>query len=180
MILGVEDLALLLYLIRHAEAGAIGSGGVARDFDRPLTARGRDDSRRLAQALANRRQIVDAVVASPLVRAHQTAVELLAVLAPASRPITCDELALERLKPGRLSDFLAHVPPGGVRTPTRDEKAVIAVGHMPDLGAYLEWLVGAAPGTLRLAKAGAACVRFRDEPAKAAGELLWLLTPEWY
>jgi phosphohistidine phosphatase len=170
---------LLLYLVRHAEAENIGSGGVTRDFDRPLTAHGRNQARALAQAFARHLLVVDAVAASPLVRAYQTAVEFLSILAPGIRPITCDELAIDKLKPPRLSDFLAHLSPRGERTPSREYKAVAAIGHMPDLGAYLEWLIGAASGTIHMAKAGAACVRFENGPAKASGELLWLITPEW-
>jgi phosphohistidine phosphatase len=170
---------LLLYLIRHAEAEIIGLGGVTRDFDRPLTAHGREQARALAQTLANRHVIIDAIAASPLVRAYQTAVEFLSVLAPNMRPTTCDHLAIEKLKPHHLSDFLAHLPPSGDRTPSRDEKAVVAVGHMPDLASYLEWLIGAASGTIHMSKAGIACVHFEDDPAKASGKLLWLVPPEW-
>jgi len=170
---------MLLYLIRHAEAEDLGAGGVTRDFDRPLTARGRAQSRALADAFAKRHITVDALAASPLVRAHQTAAEFLSVLAPNVRPVTCDELAIGKLKPGKLSEFLAELPAGGDRVPSREEKAVAAVGHMPDLGEYLDWMLDAAPGTMRFAKAGAACVRFKSEPAKAAGELVWLVTPEW-
>ena len=168
-----------LYLLRHAEAEDIGTGGITRDFDRPLTAQGRADSRALAKAFAQRNVIVDAVVASPLVRAHQTAVELLSVLAPALRVVTCDELAIDRLKPGKLSEFLAAVPSSSDRLPSRDEKAVVAVGHMPDLGAYCEWLMGAAAGSIRLAKASVASLRFKGDPERATGALEWLVTPEW-
>jgi phosphohistidine phosphatase len=170
---------MLLYLIRHAEAEEPGAAGVNRDFDRSLTARGRSQSRALAAAFARQNLTVDALAVSPLVRAYQTAVEFLTVLSPGLRPTTCDELALERLKPQRLSEFLARMPSRGDRTPSREEKAVAAIGHMPDLGHYLEWLLGAAPDTLHFAKAGAACLRFEDEPARACGRLVWLLTPEW-
>jgi phosphohistidine phosphatase len=170
---------LLLYLIRHAEAEDIGPGGVTRDFDRPLTPHGRNQAQALAQAFAKRHLLVDTLAASPLVRAYQTAVEFLSILAPGMRPVTCDELAIDKLKSNSLSEFLAHLPPRGERTPSREEKTVAAVGHMPDLGSYLEWLIGAADGTIHIAKAGVACVRFEDVPAKASGELLWLVTPEW-
>ena len=171
---------MMLYLIRHAEAGALQAGGSAHDFDRPLTEHGRTQARNLARAFAARKIVVDAVCASPLVRAYQTAVEFLTVLAPGQRPITCDTLAIDRLKPVHLSNFLAHLPPSGERIPTREEKAVAAIGHMPDLGFYLEWLLGAATGTVHLAKASAACIRFPDAPIKASGKLQWLITPEWF
>ena len=170
---------MLLYLIRHAEAVDIGSEGITRDFDRPLTARGREQARALAQLFARHQLPLDALATSPLVRAYQTANEFRSTLAPGPRPVTCDELAIDRLKPTRLSDFLTHLPAGGTRVPSRDEKAVAAIGHMPDLGAYLEWLLGAAPGTIPMAKAGVACIHCDDGPAKASGKLKWLVTPEW-
>src|SRR5262245_38337785 len=120
---GRQEPAMLLYLIRHAEAEDLGAG-IARDFDRPLTAKGREQSRALAVAFAQRKIVVDTVVASPLVRAHQTATELLALWVPGTRPVTCDELAIEKLKPAKLSDFLAAVPASGPRVPSREEKAV--------------------------------------------------------
>src|SRR5262245_40624092 len=171
---------MLLYLIRHAEAEDLGTGGTTRDFDRPLTARGHATARSLAQAFVRLGIAVDTVVASPLVRAHQTAVELLAVWHPGDRPVTCDELAIEKLKPAKLSDFLAQVPAHGERTPSREEKAVAAVGHMPDLGTYLEWLLRAEPGTVHMAKTAAACIRFKGDPGRALGVLQWLVSPEWF
>lgn len=161
---------MLLYLIRHAEAVELGSPGATRDFDRALTPRGRDQSRALGDALARRGLPIDAIVASPLVRAHQTAAEVAAIWHPGGRVVTCDQLAPERLKPVKLSDFLADVP----------GDSVAAVGHMPELGSYLEWLVGAAEGCLPLAKAAAACVSFKGDPAKSAGKLQWLVTPDWF
>src|SRR5690349_8721257 len=104
---------MLLYLIRHAEAvdlAAPGAPGPVRDFDRPLTPHGRDQTRALAEAFTRLNLAVDAVVASPLVRAHQTAVELLNVWQPGAHVVTCDQLAPDRLKPGKLSEFLAAVP----------------------------------------------------------------------
>jgi phosphohistidine phosphatase len=161
---------MLLYLIRHAEAVEPGSPGAAHDFDRALTPHGRDQARALADALVRLKVPVDEVVASPLVRAHQTAVELLNVWQPGGRPVTCDQLAPERLKPGKLSDFLAAVP----------GDCVAVVGHMPELGSYVEWLIGAADGSFPLAKAAAACVAFKGDPAKAAGKLQWVVTPDWF
>ena len=170
---------MLLYLIRHAEAEDIGTGGITRDFDRPLTVRGRDDSHAFAEAFVHQHFAIDAVAASPLVRAHQTAVEFLSVLAPGLRVVTCDELAIDKMKPGKLSEFLSNLPASGERVPSREEKAVAAVGHMPDLAVYLEWLIDAAPGTIKMAKAGAASLRFKGDVEKSTGVLEWMVTPEW-
>ena len=170
---------MIFYLIRHAEAEPL-RGTVGRDFDRPLTRRGQEQVRALAAVLARRKITIDAVATSPLVRAYQTASELVGRLEPALRPVTCDELVIDRLKPVKLTETLSRLPPRGSRTPDRSEKAVAAVGHMPDLGAYLEWLIGAGPGTIPLSKAGMACVRFTNEPGRGKGQLLWLVTPDWY
>ena len=40
-----------LYVIRHAEAAPLGQAGIDRDEDRPLTAAGLEQSRRLGLAL---------------------------------------------------------------------------------------------------------------------------------
>jgi phosphohistidine phosphatase len=170
---------LLLYLIRHAEAEIIGLGGVTQDFDRPLTDRGREQARALAQAFIKRQVIVDAIATSPLVRAYQTAVEFLSILSPGMRSTTCDHLAIGKLKRHQLSDFLAHLPPSGNRTPSREEKGIAAIGHMPDMADYLGWLIGAGSGAIHLPKAGVACVHFKNNPTKASGQLLWLVPPEW-
>jgi phosphohistidine phosphatase len=161
---------MLLYLIRHAEAVERDSPGAARDFDRAITPHGHGQARALAEAFARLKLPVDAVAASPLVRAHQTAVELAAVWQPDSRVVTCDHLAPERYKPNKLSDFLAAVP--GER--------IAAVGHMPELGMYVEWLIGAEAGSVHLAKATAVCLEFKGDPAKGAGKLHWIVTPEWF
>jgi phosphohistidine phosphatase len=154
-------------------------GGVARDFDRPLTAHGREQARDLAKTFVDHNLVLDAIATSPLVRAYQTASEFLSILAPGRRPVMCDDLAIEKLRPHHLSQFLTHLPLIGERIPSREEKAVVAIGHLPDLGTYLEWLIGAAPRTVHIAKAGIACVRFEDEPRKASGELRWLIPPDW-
>jgi phosphohistidine phosphatase len=161
---------MLLYLIRHAEAVELGTPGAARDFDRVLTAHGRDQARALGAAFARLKLPLDAVVASPLVRAHQTAVEVMAAALPGARPVTCDQLAPERLRPNKLSEFLRAVP----------GDAVAAVGHMPELAAYLEWLVGAPDGSMPLEKAACACVTFDGCPDRGCGELKWVVTPEWF
>jgi phosphohistidine phosphatase len=159
---------MILYLIRHAEAVERGTPGAGRDFDRPLTNRGHAQARAVADAFVRLGISVDTVVTSPLVRTYQTAVDLLAVWQPGARPVTHDALAPERLKPGKLTEFLAGAG-----------SCVAAVGHMPDLGAYAEWLIGAPEGALPFAKGGAACIEFAGPPGKGCGKLKWLVPPEW-
>lgn len=160
---------MILYLVRHAEAVELGSPGAGRDFDRFLTPHGSAQTLAIAEAFARLKLPVDAVVSSPFVRAYQTAAGLLNVWQPDTRPITYDALAPEKLKPNKLSEFLGEVP----------GEFVVAVGHMPDLGAYAEWLLGATDGSIQFAKGGVACIEFKSDPAKATGKLRWLLAPEW-
>ena len=167
-----------LYLIRHAEAEDLGTGGITRDFDRPLTERGRADSRMLAEAFARRNIVIDAVAASPLARAHQTAAEIVSILAPNLRVVTCDELAIDKLKPGKLSEFLADFPASGDRLPSRDEKSVAIVGHMPDLGTYCEWLRRRC-GKHPLIEGVRHFHSLQGRPGAGRPALEWLITPEW-
>ena len=151
-----------VYLVRHAEA--VDKGELPHDEDRPLTDRGRHQARRLAAAFRLRGIDLGAVVSSPLVRTRQTASEL------AENLLFCDLLAPGAMRPRKLSKYLADV----------NASSLAVVGHMPDLGDYAEWLIGAAEGSLPLEKAAAACIEFDHEPEKAAGRLLWVVTPEWF
>ena len=57
--------------MRHAKAESGVPG--QRDFDRSLSARGRDDAARMGRLLAKLRSVPDAIVASPAARAKETA-----------------------------------------------------------------------------------------------------------
>ncbi len=60
-----------VYLMRHAQA--VSSGGILPDGSRYLSADGRQTARRVATALRAEGVELDAILASPLVRAMQTA-----------------------------------------------------------------------------------------------------------
>jgi phosphohistidine phosphatase len=156
-----------LFVIRHADALPIGEHGVTDDFERPLSDEGRDQARRLAGALQHLGVTLNQVLTSPLVRARQTAEEILREWQKPSPTITqCDELM-----PGgrrkRLSRFLRE----------RGGDMVAIVGHQPDLGQYAAWLVGAKKAQIDLAKAGVAYIVCGEGPRKGGGLLRWLLTP---
>ena len=100
-----------LILVRHAHSDP----GLPDEL-RPLSARGRGEARALGERLATER--LDIVLASPLLRARETA----AAIAKASGV----ELRVdERLAPGAAADdVLAAVEDAG--------ETVVAVGHQPD------------------------------------------------
>ena len=100
-----------LFLVRHAH-----SDPGEPDELRPLSARGRDEARRLADALAPATPKL--VLASPLLRARETA----AAIAKASG---ADLRVDDRLAPGAVaSDVLEAIEGAG--------GTVVTVGHEPD------------------------------------------------
>lgn len=159
-----------IYIIRHADALPLGEGGSSRDEERPLSETGKTQSRNLALSLQQHGVVLSHLVTSPLLRARQTAEGMLqAWSAPAPALEECEELA-----PGGRSKRLAKY--------LRDLKgdAVGLVGHQPDLGEHVAWLIGSKQAQIDLAKAGVAAVHMAEEPAKGGGVLLWLITPDWW
>ncbi len=159
-----------LYLIRHAEAAAVGERGVTRDEDRPLTAKGETQAGDLARTLRARGVTLDRLYTSPLVRARQTAEILLRGLARHDLALdTSDELAPGG-KPRKLGKFLFK----------QEGERIGLVGHMPHLAEFAGWLIGDKEVNLNLAKAGVAYIRCPESPSKGVGALRWMITPEWF
>jgi phosphohistidine phosphatase len=158
-----------LYLIRHAEAAPVGDGGVSDDAERPLTEAGRARCKPLAEALQRLGVRLERVATSPLLRARQTAEELIAHWsAPGLELDLCEALA-PGAKPRKLARYLWKKGCG----------SIALVGHMPDLAEHAAWLIGSKKAQLELAKAGAACIECEKLPAKGSGVLTWLVTPAW-
>ena len=100
-----------LFLVRHAH-----SDPGEPDSLRPLSARGREQARELGELLAG--STPDLVLASPLLRARETAA---AIAKAAGVDLRVDE----RLAPGATAeDVLAAVEGAG--------DTVVVVGHQPD------------------------------------------------
>jgi phosphohistidine phosphatase len=158
-----------LILVRHAEAVELGADGVATDFDRPLTELGRRQASALAAALKARGVQPQAILTSPLVRAVQTAEPLAAELTPGTPAAVNDWLVIGELRPKKLTRAAAEV--GSV---------VVLVGHQPDMGEYLEWLLGPAGDNIKFAKAAAACVAVGGDAQAGSGVLEWFVTPLWF
>jgi phosphohistidine phosphatase len=159
-----------LFLIRHADALALGERGITNDDERPLSEQGEADAQAAAQALQAKGVVLDKLLCSPLLRARQTAEIMLRVWSRADLILdTCDCLAPSG-KHRKLSKILLK---------TGGEKVGL-VGHMPHLGEYAAWLMGHKKFHIDLAKAGVAFITCGDLPAKGLGSLQWLVTPEWY
>ena len=155
-----------VYLVRHAEAEDQRPG--RRDEERELTEPGRSDFEEVVAGLAALGIRLDRILASPLIRARQTA-EILARALPGPRPAE-----LVALAPGGTFEgiFRALRDPGG-------DSRIALVGHEPSLGALVSLATtGVASDGTPLKKGGVACLRFSGEPRPKAATLAWLLTPK--
>lgn len=150
-----------LILLRHGKAEDFDIDG---DFARPLVEKGRNQARNAARALKAAGELPHIVLTSPLVRARETA----------------DEFCQTAEIPGAtLQGWLAcgMTPETALRELAnfQDFKSVAIVGHEPDLSELLEWLLGAAAGTVDVKKGTLACVQIA--PPARYGVLLYLVPP---
>jgi phosphohistidine phosphatase len=158
-----------LYLIRHAEAAPAGENGVS-DEDRPLTACGEAQAAALAKALRSHGVELRLLLTSPLLRARQTAEELLRQW-PEPRP---DFRVYQELTLGGKRRRLLRA----LREQGADKVAV--VGHEPELGVLAAYLLGSKKLHITLDKAAVAFLHCNAGLQKGDGQLVWLLTPSWY
>jgi phosphohistidine phosphatase len=157
---------LILYFLRHAAAEDRAPAG--GDRDRRLTAEGEMQLRAAAVLWRHLNLRPDVVLTSPLPRAVRTAELLVDGLGLPVAPI-----ADERLAPGAGWNDFARALSGHPA-----DRRVLFVGHEPDLSAVIELLTGAS--SVRMRKAGLACVEFYGVPEPGGGEIAWLLDPDLY
>ena len=141
-----------LILWRHAEA----EDG-ANDLARELTPEGEKQAARVAQWLLHRLPSDFVLVASPALRAQQTALAL-------GVPVT----TAREIAPGAaVSTILKAVGWPNAGGPSYGE-TVVLVGHQPDLGQALAFLVGASRGSVSIRKGALWWLsdRARDEGAQ--------------
>ena len=122
-----------LILWRHADAEAGGD-----DLARQLTAKGREDAARVAEWLLARLPSKFSVVASPAVRAQQTASAL---------KVKVDTSKI--LSPGASVDAILKAAGW-----PRQRGSVVIVGHQPDLGRAIAYLVSGVHSEWHIKKGG--------------------------
>jgi phosphohistidine phosphatase len=146
-------MARQLWLLRHGEA-------VPHDGDddaRPLTDRGREQSRAAGRALAALDVPVHVCLTSPKVRARETA------------ELACAELGIEAVEHAALRSGFDAGDARELLAGERDQR-VLVVGHEPDFSQVVHDLTGAR---VHLKKGGLAGVRLDG----GDGELVVLLRP---
>lgn len=155
---------MILYFLRHGDAGQPRDSG---DDARELTGAAKQQLRAAVRIWERLNLRPDVVVTSPLPRARQTA-ELFCQGMGLTSPIEVDAL-----RPGaRWGDFARAL------AAHHDAQRVMFVGHEPDLSNAVSQLSGAH--SVRLRKAGVACLEFPGIPEPGAGEIAWLIDPDLY
>ena len=158
-----------LCLIRHADAVPLGEG-IAEDALRPLSDKGWRQCELLARALQAYGLNPGPLITSPLLRSKQTAEGLLRHWPePHPEVLECPDLAPDGRR-RKLLRFLRGL----------EGETATLIGHQPDLGNLVAWLIGNRRTQVHLAKAAAAYVDCPVSPVKGAGWLCWLVTPVWY
>jgi phosphohistidine phosphatase len=157
-----------LFLARHGEAVATG-GVVLRDADRPLSVRGEEDAALMGRVLARICPNLQMVVTSPLLRAVRTG-----------------EIMGNEIGSHPVFSVTNHLAPGFRHKSLLDELMllasdgdILAVGHQPDLSAFIAFLVsGAADASVGMPPGAVARLTVRPGRARHSATLEWLLTPQ--
>jgi phosphohistidine phosphatase len=154
-----------LYVIRHASAEERGSKW-PDDSKRPLTEEGARRMRRAAKGLVRLGVQLDVVLASPLVRARQTADIVAQAFDTAPRVVVINSLLPGATYAALLGDLHAHA----------SRTRIALVGHEPSIGRIAGRLIGARRPLAF--KKGAVCrIDVQSIPPAGTGALRWFLTP---
>jgi phosphohistidine phosphatase len=160
---------VFLSLVRHAEAAAVGDG-VRTDAERPLTTRGVEEAAAAGRLLARMDHPPALILVSPYRRAVQTGEIIGGALEPPVAVTRC-----EVLQPGfRNADLLEEL----VALRRIGHEHILAVGHQPDIGVLMNFLIaGAAPTSVAIAPGTIIRIHLKVSGGRPEGVLQWLLPP---
>lgn len=154
-------------LIRHGIAVEPDEWEGAEE-NRPLTEKGKNRTRQVAEGLAALDCTPTHLFTSPFVRAYDTARLVRAVVCPTVKVETREELAV-----GAKAELLV-----GLFHTLPSDAVVLCVGHEPQLGEAVSLLLcGKTLPNFPLKKAGAAYLEIADGLRPGQGRLCWLLQP---
>jgi phosphohistidine phosphatase len=154
-----------IYFLRHANAGEH-TLGPAKDEQRALDELGTEQSHTVGRALAALKVKPDVIIASPLLRAQQTASIVAGELGHKDEIVTDDALRPEAPYP-QFVKLLARY---------HDKNAILLAGHNPSLTLFLnELLTGEASEAVAFKKGAIARVdKLPGQPAV----LKWMMPPK--
>ena len=151
-----------LYLLRHGDALTV----APNDEQRPLSLMGEEQARLAGEFLNHSGVVPDIVLASPFLRAEQTA------------RLAAGELGAVRVQ---LSEHL--VPTSDPRNLLRELQSlaggtILCVGHEPHLSTTISLLItGSRNARVAMEKAGLAAIEVELPFAPGSGVLRWILPP---
>lgn len=155
-------------IVRHGPAEDRDPIRWPNDARRPLSDKGRSQTRRAAKGLARVADPVDRVASSAAERAVATAEMVRSALDDPPKLETWPELA-----PGNLPNPIFD----RLRRSARPGQEVVLVGHEPTLAEFIGLaLVGDDVSLVHLTKGGAACLEFPSDLKPGSARLVWLLT----
>jgi phosphohistidine phosphatase len=167
-----------ILVIRHAIAAdreqfADKHGGQDDDAARPLTHRGRTRMRAGVRGLRRVVPRIDLLATSPLTRAAQTADILLQAYRGVKR------VELPQLAPDKpVTSLLRWVQEQHAKQPPRRDFTVALVGHEPQLGVFVSWMLTGLQESFVQLKKGGACLLYCEKDVKPGrSTMLWLLKP---
>lgn len=158
-----------LVFLRHGVA-VDGAEWKGADADRPLTEDGAARTKEVVRGLREMKIRPDVILASPLLRARETAEIARKGLLADVKVVVIDEL-----EPAASSDrLLAKL------ADLADKPLVLCVGHEPHISTTISAMIsGKTAASVEVKKAGACAIRFSGIPRAGAGTLLWLLPPKF-
>jgi phosphohistidine phosphatase len=181
-------MSIQLIIVRHGHAEErkdFKKSGLSDDL-RPLTLRGRKEFHMVAKALKKWVPQLTVLGVSPLLRAQQTGVILQHVYKKAKwqdmdclRPGEPVLKTLTEIK--RQLKLTERVSAKNRKRTTKalDERSIAIVGHEPDLGRWIGFMLnGDKRNSLQLKKGGAAIVYFARRIQPGKGRLKCLIQPE--
>ncbi|HXC49437.1 MAG TPA: histidine phosphatase family protein [Candidatus Limnocylindrales bacterium] len=171
-----------LLIVRHAIAVEHTDWKGRPDGERPLTDKGRDLMKRNAAGLAVAFPNLDLIATSPLVRAAQTA----AVLKGAYKNARVEEVPAltSGAEKGEIAAWLKKRQPvqqeseQAAAAAHQSGQRIALVGHEPDLGQLISWLItGQTRTPFEMRKGGACLLRLTEPPGPGSAVLRWFLPP---
>lgn len=151
-----------LLMLRHAHAGDA-TRWLDDDDLRPLTEKGRGQADRVGRLLIATGYVPDAILASPLVRARDTA------------EIVADHVGVTVAIDARLGGPLDLATLDRILMDAGNPRRPLLVGHDPDFSELVSTLVGAP---IHMRKATLARIDVERPLEPGAGDLGWLVPPE--
>ncbi|NBR05795.1 MAG: hypothetical protein EBT92_08485 [Planctomycetes bacterium] len=158
-----------LLIIRHADALDMDGNSIRTDFDRPLSEKGVKQAIRLKKSLEKAELFPEIVLSSPLIRTTQTSKLVFPTIFSQNKTY----FERQELQPGAYPEMICKI------IKEFHPKSAAIVGHMPDVGIFVSWLIGASGTNIEMEKCGAALLDFDGYPREGAGSLRWLVGPQW-